>query len=102
MRRHLGATLDAVEIGIEEVPLLPDDWSGEVPLSTHVAARRRRPARVVVYRLPVTAWVGGWASGRGGWARDRVDTVSFVLDLLVEELANLLMLDPDELDPRLR
>lgn len=91
LRRHVGAALDAVEIGVEEVPLLPADWDQEVPLSAHLPAHRRAPARVVVYRLPVSERVRG-----------RVETVAFVLDLLVEEVADLVGRDPDELDPRLR
>lgn len=91
LRRHVGAALDDVEIGVEETPVLPDDWDREVPLSAHLPAQRRTPARVVVYRLPVR-----------GRVRDRAETVSFVLDLLVEEVADLVGRDPDELDPRLR
>lgn len=90
LRRHVGADLEPVQFGVEEVPVLPDDWEHEVPLCTHVAATTRQPARVVVYRLPVL-----------GRVRGRVETGSLLLDLLVEEVADLLVRDPDELDPRL-
>lgn len=76
-------------VGVEEVPVLPDDWEHEVPMSTSTAASGRGPARVVVYRLPVL-----------GRARGRAEVTSLVLDLLVEEAADLLGRDPDELDPR--
>ncbi len=82
--------LDGVEFGVEETPLLPADWEHEVPLCTHAQASGHHPARVVVYRLPVL-----------GRARGRADTTGLVLDLLVEEVADLLGRDPDELDPRL-
>lgn len=91
LRRHVGARLDGVDVGVEEVPVLPEDWEQEVPMSAHLPARGRRPARIVVYRMPV-----------GARARGRAETVSLVLDLLVEEAADLLGRDPDELDPRLR
>ena len=89
LRRHLPGELDAVQFGVEEIPLLPDDWSGPVPLGTHRAAARREQARVVVYRLPVTQRVRG-----------RDETATLVLDVLVEEVADLLGRDPDEVDPR--
>ena len=91
LRHHVGADLDSVEVGVEEVPVLPDDWDHEVPMSAHLAARGRSPARIVVYRMPVA-----------GRARGRAETTALVLDLLVEEAAELLGRDPDQLDPRQR
>ncbi|CAN5814800.1 hypothetical protein BH20ACT6_BH20ACT6_10300 [soil metagenome] len=91
LRRHVGRDLDGVHIGAEQVPLLPGDWAHEVPMSAHQARRGRRPGRIVVYRMPVA-----------GRARGRVETTALVLDLLVEEAAELLGRDPDDLDPRLR
>ncbi len=82
--------MDTVQVGVEEVPVLPDDWQREVPMSAHLPGRGRRPARIVVYRLPVA-----------GRVRGRLETTSLVLDLLVEEAADLLGRDPDDLDPRL-
>ncbi len=90
LRRHVGPDLDRVHVGVEETPLLPDDWDQEVPLSTRLPATARTPATVVVYRLPVA-----------GRVRGRTETAALVLDLLVEEVAELLGRDPDTLDPRL-
>ena len=89
LRGHLPGDLDAVEFGVEETPLLPADWAGPVPLGTHRAGGRAGTARVVLYRLPVTQRVRG-----------RVETAALVLDVLVEELADLLGRDPDDVDPR--
>ena len=96
LRRHVGAGSGRRrDRGRGECRCCPADWDREVPLSAHLpahrlSAHRRHPARVVVYRLPVGARVRG-----------RVETVAFVLDLLVEEVADLIGRDPDELDPRL-
>jgi hypothetical protein len=89
LRRHLPGELDAVQFGVEETPVLPDDWTGDVPLGTHVGAGRGRRARVVVYRLPVVQR-----------ARGRVETAALVLDVLVDQVADLLGHDPDDVDPR--
>jgi hypothetical protein len=85
-----GHDLQALQFGVEETPLLPDDWEAEVPMSGHRPASGGHPAQVVVYRLPVA-----------GRARGRVETVALVLDLLIEEVAELLDVDADDLDPRL-
>jgi Zincin-like metallopeptidase len=89
LRAHLPGELDAVQFGVEETPVLPDDWTGEVPLGTHVAAGRGRSARIVVYRLPVKQR-----------ARAAADMAALVLDVLVDEVASLLGHDPDTVDPR--
>jgi len=89
LRTRLPTELEAVQFGVEETPVLPEDWTGEVPLGTAVEARRGRSAQVVVYRLPVLQR-----------ARGRTETAALVLDVLVEEVADLLGRDPDEIDPR--
>ncbi len=89
LRAHMPGELDAVEFGVEETPVLPDDWTGAVPLATHVGALRGPTAQVVVYRLPVMQR-----------ARGRPETAALVLDVLVEEVAELLGRDPDDVDPR--
>jgi hypothetical protein len=89
LRAQLPGELDAVQFGVEETPLLPDDWTGDVPLGTQVGAGRGRLARVVVYRLPVVQR-----------ARGRAETAALVLDVLVDQVADLLGHDPDDVDPR--
>jgi len=93
LRTTLAGALDTVQFGVEDVPVLPDDWDAEVPLATHVRATvragRGQNARVVVYRLPVAQRTRG-----------RAETAALVLDVLVDEIADLLGRDPDEIDPR--
>lgn len=99
--------LSAVEVAVEDVPPLALDLGPDptvvddthlldehgVPLSRVVAAgsdRRARPtpARLVVYRRPLEAR-----------ARDRTDLAVIVHDVVVEQLAVLLNVEPDVLDP---
>lgn len=91
LRRHVGRELDSVRISVEQVPMVPADWVDDVPLSAQQAGRGRRPARIVVYRMPVASRIRG-----------PIEAAGLVLDLLIEEAADLLGRDPDELDPRLR
>lgn len=91
VRRHVGRELDSVRISVEQVPMVPADWVDDVPLSAQQAGRGRRPAQIVVYRMPVASRIRG-----------PIEAAGLVLDLLIEEAADLLGRDPDELDPRLR
>jgi predicted Zn-dependent protease with MMP-like domain len=88
-----------VEFAVEDVPPeLPaydadvlDD--GSVPLARLLPARdagpgRKTPARIVVYRRPLEAR-----------ALDREDLADLVRDVVIEQVASLLGLDPDEVDP---
>jgi predicted Zn-dependent protease with MMP-like domain len=88
-----------VEFAVEDVPPeLPaydadvlDD--GSVPLARLLPARdagpdSRTPARIVVYRRPLEAR-----------ALDREDLADLVRDVVIEQVASLLGLDPDEVDP---
>jgi len=98
--------LEGVEFAVEDVPAVP--LEGEVDEETVVAdetaggavplgrllpagldARGRRTApRVVVYRRPLEAR-----------AADRTDLADLVHDVVVDQVAKLLQLDPDEVDP---
>ena len=99
--------LEGVEFAVEDVPLVPlgsdasldedvvtdDTAGGAVPLGrllpAGVDARGRRTApRVVVYRRPLEAR-----------ASDRTDLADLVHDVVVDQVARLLHLDPDEVDP---
>jgi predicted Zn-dependent protease with MMP-like domain len=83
--------LAGVEFAVEEVP--PVEASGlgldTVPLGRLVPAANGRPARIVVYRRPVEA--------RGG--EDERDRARLVRDVVVEEVADLLGLAPESIDP---
>jgi predicted Zn-dependent protease with MMP-like domain len=91
------AQLASVEFAVEEIPPadVPDDPE-PVPLArldpaVPPAADPRRgatPARIVLYRRPLMAR-----------ADDEEDLGELVLDVVVEEFARLLGLDPQAVDP---
>lgn len=84
----LGRKWSTVEFAVEEVPPSdPADWEGGVPLARLWPSRGRLPARIVVYRRPILTA-----------ARGRDHTV-IVHDVLVEQIALLLGVDPREVDP---
>lgn len=92
------AELAGVEFAVEEIPPaeLPDDNPEPVPLARldpgspepgdplHPA----RPARIVVYRRPLLARADG-----------EEELAELVLDVVVEEFARLLGIDPEAVDP---
>jgi predicted Zn-dependent protease with MMP-like domain len=92
------AELSGVEFAVEEIPPagLPEDDLDPVPLARldpgsagagdpwHPA----RPARIVLYRRPLMAR-----------ADDEDDLRELVLDVVVEEFAGLLGVDPQDVDP---
>ena len=92
------AELAAVEFAVEEIPAAdpPDDDPDPVPLarldpgSSGAGDPRRpaRPARIVLYRRPLMAR-----------ADDEEDLSELVLDVVIEEFARLLGVDPQAVDP---
>ncbi len=99
------SALAQVEFAVEDVPYVthtsPDEVvygtdvveDGNVPLARLIPAGRDRtgaavPPRIVLYRRPLEAR-----------ALDRLDLADLVHDVVVEQVANLLGLDPDEVDP---
>ena len=98
--------LDGVEFAVEEVPAVdrPDAPApydgydsevledGSVPLARlipgHRADGQSYPPRIVLYRRPLEAR-----------AIDPVDLDDLVHDVVIEQVANLLGMHPDELDP---
>ncbi|MEH3033048.1 MAG: metallopeptidase family protein [Aeromicrobium erythreum] len=87
--KHFAAEPDDVEVVVEDVPLLPPEWDEPVPLSS--VTRTGDAARLVVYRLPV--------SGR---ARDEADLTDLVWEVVLDRLAEIWQVSPDDLDPRPR
>ncbi len=97
-----GEQLADVEFGVEDVPndLPTDAAGGAVPLAAAVpalparpaspqaAARPASPARVVVYRRPVELR-----------APSRLLLRLLVNDVVVEQVASLLGVDPGQIDP---
>ena len=107
LERRWARELEGVEFAVEDVPAVPlegdlpldDDVvadetaGGAVPLGrllpAAVDARGRRTApRIVVYRRPLEAR-----------ATDPEDLADLVHDVVVDQVARLLHLDPDEIDP---
>ena len=85
-----GEELEPVEFGVEEAPWVDDDWHPDaVPLGTQVRAEGSKPSRVVVYRLPMRRRALG-----------RHHLRALVLDVLVDQVAELLGRRPEEIDPR--
>ena len=89
----LGEQLGVVEFGIEEVPPDGDLAAAEsgaqaLPLARSQEAGAGSPARVVIYRRPVEL--------RSPDLRDRA---ALVHELVVDELADLLGVPVDRLDP---
>ena len=102
-----GRELSGVEVAVEDVPVVPDGADpaldedtvleeragGGVPLGRLLPGgldgRGRQTApRVVVYRRPIEAR-----------AADQAELAELVHDVVVDVVALLLQLDPDEIDP---
>lgn len=84
-----GRGFPTVEFAVEEVPHGPAPWEHrEVTLGRLVPASGGNPARIVVYRRPVETRV-----------TDRRDVAALVADIVTEQVAGLLGVSPEELDP---
>jgi predicted Zn-dependent protease with MMP-like domain len=87
-----GKQLAEVEFAVEEVPPISTRVTGDgaagVPLARVLPAAGRRPARIVMYRRPLEARAG-----------DRDELGDLVHDVVVEQVAELLGLEPETVDP---
>ncbi|MFF3645744.1 metallopeptidase family protein [Streptomyces sp. NPDC002564] len=85
--------LTEIEFMVLEVPPLgraDGDWQDEVvPLGGTITASEGRPARVVIYRRPVEIRTKG-----------RDERAHLVHEVVVEQVAELLGLSPESVDPR--
>jgi predicted Zn-dependent protease with MMP-like domain len=107
LEERWGKQLEGVEFAVEDVPAVPIDGAtsydegvvadetagGAVPLGrllgpTVDSRGQPAPARIVVYRRPLEAR-----------AVDRLDLADLVHDVVVDQVARLLNLDPDDVDP---
>ncbi len=105
LERRWASELESVEFAVEDVPQVPDSppdamvygsdvvEDGAVPLARLLPAGRdaqgrSTPPRIVVYRRPLEVR-----------SLDRPDLADLVLEVVVEQVANLLGIDPDEVDP---
>ncbi|MCD6640511.1 MAG: metallopeptidase family protein [Nocardioides sp.] len=82
--------LGLVEYAVEDAPMLPDDWGDEtVPLSSLVRGRGATPTRFVLFRRPIEHRAEG-----------HDELVALVHTVVVEQLAELLGISPDDVtDP---
>jgi hypothetical protein len=87
-----GPHLPALDVEVREVPPVSAATTGtrdeDVPLADHRRAAGGAPPVIVVYRRPVELR-----------APDRPTRVDLVRDLVAEQLADILGVDPGELDP---
>jgi len=89
MEHHAGPALGNLEFAVEDVPPSdPAPWeSSDVPLGRLFAAQGKMPARIVVYRRPVETRTN-----------DARELAALINDVVVEQVASLLGVDPRELD----
>ncbi|MFD0066498.1 metallopeptidase family protein [Streptomyces sp. NPDC056690] len=84
------ADIDFLILDVPSVGTAGEGWSDEaVPLGSTIAAREGHPARVVVYRRPVEIRTKG-----------RDERAALVHEVVVEQVAELLGLSPETVDPR--
>ena len=81
--------LAAVELAVEDIPLLPGTWSApRVPLASFVTATNTTPPRLVLYRRPIEHR-----------AETRADLDALVLTVVVEQLADYLGVPAEDVHP---
>ena len=81
--------LGVVEFAVEETPIVPGDWTSDtVPLASLVRGTGPTPTRIVLFRRPIELR-----------CETRSDLNAMVLAVLVEQVAELLGLRPEEVDP---
>lgn len=87
LEKHFVAEPDPVDVVVEEAPLLPSDWSDDVPTSTAVTGTGT--SRIVLYRLPISQRCSG-----------SLELEDAVWHVLLDRLAEVWQLSPDDIDPR--
>lgn len=82
--------LGLVEYAVEDAPQIPDDWTSDtVPLASLVRGTGATPTRLVLFRRPIEHR-----------AESRAELEALVLTVVVEQVAELLGIDPELVDPR--
>ena len=109
--------LGLVEYAVEDTPQLPDDWDERtVPLASLVRGSGTEPTRLVLDRAPEDHEAGGLVRGSGTEptrlvvfrrpvehrAETRAELEALVLTIVVEQVAELLGIDAEDVDPRYR
>lgn len=81
--------LGLIEFAVEETPIVPEDWAADsVPLASLVRGSGATPTRLVLFRKPIELR-----------SETRSDLNAMVLTVLVEQVAELLGLPPEDVDP---
>jgi predicted Zn-dependent protease with MMP-like domain len=84
--------LGLVEYAVEDAPQVPDDWDSDtVPLASLVRRTGGRPTRLVLFRRPIEHR-----------CESRSELEAMVLMVVVEQVAELLGIDAEDVDPRYR
>jgi predicted Zn-dependent protease with MMP-like domain len=92
VERRWQAHLGLVEYAVEDTPMLPDDWDADsVPLSSLIRGSGTKPTRLVLFRRPIEHRCNG-----------REELEALVLTVVVEQIAELLGIDAEDVDPRYR
>lgn len=84
--------LVGVEVGLEDVPDMTDQWSTRIPLAAAQEATSSTPARIIVYRRPIEHRANTRRQLRTLIHGTLVEQVSALTGIPVERL------DPDEED----
>jgi predicted Zn-dependent protease with MMP-like domain len=94
VERHWKDELDGLEFGVEDVPPPIEDGAAtaeggldDVPLARIERGDRKQPSRIVIYRRPMELR-----------CRNPLDLADLVHDVVVEQIAEYLGLDPDVVD----
>lgn len=81
--------LTHIEFAVEEAPVVAPEWSSDaVPLASLVRGAGATPSRVLLYRRPIELR-----------SESRSDLNALVLGVVVEQVAELLGLRPEQVDP---
>jgi len=90
LERHWPQLAD-VDFMVLDVPLADAPETGEeaVPLGHAISAEKSRPAQIIIYRRPVEIR-----------AKNRDERALLVHEVVVEQVADLLGLSPESVDPR--
>jgi predicted Zn-dependent protease with MMP-like domain len=88
LERRWRRELQEVEFAVEDVPPADSATDGPVPLGRLYRGGAGQDARIVLYRRPIEARAAG-----------RADLAALVHDLLVEQVADLIGVEPDTVDP---
>lgn len=90
LEQRWGEHLGGAQFAVEEIPWLPDDWSADVvPLAALAPATPSTPTRIVLFRRPLEQR-----------AENAADLAALVHTVLVEQIAELLGVPVEEIDPR--